>query len=282
MSCRLYVTDLDGTLLNGQGELSKFSVLHLNKLIDLGVNITVASARNLKSIRNILNNVTFQIPVISLNGGFISDIKKQKHLKIQAIDHKLAEGIYELLPEGVLISTHHRGLEKLYYDKKKTPGMEQYVLDREKALNEKVLRCQHFFDLKEKDIMAFTIITNKVKALEIQNLLKLKFGDTVIIEAWEDMYYKPWYWVSVHSQEATKAKGLNELIKILSEPINEIIVFGDQMNDLEMFKYADSAYAVDNAIEIIKAHATGVIGHHQNDGVVKKILELEGYPYDLV
>ena len=41
----LFVTDLDGTLINSKREVPKKSVEILNKLIDKGVNFTVATAR---------------------------------------------------------------------------------------------------------------------------------------------------------------------------------------------------------------------------------------------
>ena len=41
----LFVTDLDGTLLNSNKEVSIKSTEILNKLIDNGVNFTVATAR---------------------------------------------------------------------------------------------------------------------------------------------------------------------------------------------------------------------------------------------
>ena len=42
----LYVSDLDGTLLDGEGKLPSDSIKRLNRLIDKGLNFTVATARN--------------------------------------------------------------------------------------------------------------------------------------------------------------------------------------------------------------------------------------------
>jgi Cof subfamily protein (haloacid dehalogenase superfamily) len=49
--------------------------------------------------------------------------------------------------------------------------------------------------------------------------------------------------------------------------------FGDGMNDLEMFKMADEAYAVENAVPELKALATAVIGSNDEDAVAKWLLE---------
>ena len=46
-------------------------------------------------------------------------------------------------------------------------------------------------------------------------------------------------------------------------------MFGDRKNDLDMFRFADEAYAVQNADEELKAVATEIIGCNDEDGVAK-------------
>ncbi len=48
---------------------------------------------------------------------------------------------------------------------------------------------------------------------------------------------------------------------------DRLVVFGDGKNDIDMFKIADEAYAVENAVSELKAVATGIIGSNENDGV---------------
>ena len=45
------------------------------------------------------------------------------------------------------------------------------------------------------------------------------------------------------------------------------------MNDHDMFKMADEAYAVSNAVEELKEIATDVIGYNYEDAVAKWLLE---------
>ena len=51
----------------------------------------------------------------------------------------------------------------------------------------------------------------------------------------------------------------------------ELIVFGDQINDIKMFRIAARAVAVANAHPDVKRHATHVIGSNEEDSVVKYI-----------
>ncbi len=52
---------------------------------------------------------------------------------------------------------------------------------------------------------------------------------------------------------------------------DKIIAFGDSENDLPLAEIADEFYAVSNATDIVKQHATAVIGSCFEDGVVKFI-----------
>ena len=55
----------------------------------------------------------------------------------------------------------------------------------------------------------------------------------------------------------------------------KVVVFGDSVNDLPMFRAADESYAVANALEELKGIATGVIGRNDEDAVAH-FLETRG------
>ena len=54
---------------------------------------------------------------------------------------------------------------------------------------------------------------------------------------------------------------------------SKVISFGDSINDIPMFEVSDECYAVENAVDELKAVATGIIESNQNDGVAKWLLE---------
>lgn len=275
----LYVTDLDGTLLNSQGKLSEYSVAALNHLIDNDVLITFATARSLGDLCEIMKDVKVQLPVVTFNGGYISDVRTKLHLKKCFISNDISESIYNLLSQdvGVLVSYNRGNDDLISYDNISSKGMSDYILQRESTLKKSLDKFERF-DFK--DVMAFTVIYEKEKVLYLKNELIHKYGDTIKIEAWEDMYFKSWYWLTIHNMDATKGKALQKLREMVDITFDRLVVFGDQMNDLDMIKGADCSFAVENAVETIKENAHDVIGHHNQDSVVNKILELEGMSYD--
>jgi phosphoserine phosphatase len=51
----------------------------------------------------------------------------------------------------------------------------------------------------------------------------------------------------------------------------DLVVFGDDWNDIPMFRRAGTAIAVANAAEELKAHADAVIGSNDEDSVVRHV-----------
>lgn len=74
----LFVSDLDGTLLNNSAEVSPESAILLNKSIENGINFTIATARTPATIVNILKDINIKLPIITMNGSAIYDIKNDK------------------------------------------------------------------------------------------------------------------------------------------------------------------------------------------------------------
>ena len=67
----MYVTDLDGTLLNQKDRINKKSLEIINGLVEEGMLFTYATARSLVSASVVTEGLTTKIPVIAYNGAFI-------------------------------------------------------------------------------------------------------------------------------------------------------------------------------------------------------------------
>ena len=116
---RLYVSDLDGTLLNNEANLSEFSRRTLHRLLQNGLPFTVASARSVVSIRAMLKGLKLTLPVVEFNGAFLSDLETGHHEVINSIEPAIVEDVYKLLHhyECVpFISTFNGGEDCVYYN----------------------------------------------------------------------------------------------------------------------------------------------------------------------
>ncbi|MDR1699603.1 MAG: HAD family hydrolase, partial [Lachnoclostridium sp.] len=81
----LYISDLDGTLLNEKAVLSDYTIDSLNDMIGRGMNFTIATARTPATVLDIMSEVKLSIPAILMNGVLIYDFAKNEYLKVRRI-----------------------------------------------------------------------------------------------------------------------------------------------------------------------------------------------------
>lgn len=77
--------------------------------------------------------------------------------------------------------------------------------------------------------------------------------------------YRPEYFCEIMPRKATKANAILKLKALWR--CDRVVSFGDAINDLSMFRISDECYAVENAVEELKAASTGVIKSNDADGV---------------
>jgi hydroxymethylpyrimidine pyrophosphatase-like HAD family hydrolase len=77
----------------------------------------------------------------------------------------------------------------------------------------------------------------------------------------------------VHDKRASKDQAIQILIDRLGISKNELTVFGDNSNDIKMFKLAGQSIAVSNATDELKQYATQIMGTNEEDSVVRYILK---------
>ena len=82
--------------------------------------------------------------------------------------------------------------------------------------------------------------------------------------------YRPEYWCEIMPASASKANAIRKLKEMWG--CSRVVSFGDAVNDLPMFDMSDECYAVSNAVEELKAAATGIIGSNEEDGVAVWLL----------
>ena len=77
--------------------------------------------------------------------------------------------------------------------------------------------------------------------------------------------------LEAYSSEASKANGIKFLERYIEH--DNLVCFGDNLNDIPMFELADEAYATANAVDELKEMATAVIGSCDEDGVARFLEE---------
>jgi len=267
----LIVFDLDGTLLNSSGQLSKFSQDTLAALAQRGIAYTVATGRSLHASRQLLQGQGFRLPQVFKNGVMIWNPENdayshQSYLNLDEVQHVLEAALAQQLTP--FIFTFEPGNRHAIYHGPLQNDLEA-MLARQ-FLDHKGVALRSLAELPaEAEITNISAIglPTAVSAIEqlIQNELHLV---AYVGTAWED---KNWRWIDVHHANASKGAAIDSLRQQLG--LTRVVCFGDSDNDLSMFACADEAYAPANATDEVRAAATAVIGHHDEDGIARFLRE---------
>ncbi len=273
---QLYVSDLDGTLLSSGAVLSQFSLDNLRRLLKEGLQFTVASARAFNEIKPVLGDLPIKLPVIAINGAYLTDYQTEKHLIINRLEKGIAQQIFDIIRSRNLwpfITTFNGSEDRLYYQTLGHPAM-QWFYDALVTLKDKRLQeTKKLSGAMHETVIAMAVMGDKEPIGELAAFLKVQFPGQLENFYFENPYSPGFWWLTIHDKKACKSIALKELMEITGTQREQLTVFGDHINDIGMFKLAGTAVAVANAEEQVKAVATEIIGSNQDDSVVRYLLE---------
>ena len=275
----IYVSDLDGTLLRNDGTISPYSRQKLIELLDAGVNVTIASARSIPSLKHVLNGIPFRLPVIEINGAFITDFATGKHLIVNDIDNNTLEDVYKYITAFnclPFISAFDGEQDRLYYQSTPNKGMEWYLQDRINCKDDRLMQIDNLRETFFDHVVAFTVINTRRQLINLAKKMKADFAGRLEMHFFENPYSPPWHWLTIHDKRSCKSHAAKELLDLTGFTMDQMVVFGDNLNDVNMFKMAHKAIAVKNASDEIRHLAHEVIGTNEQDSVIKYILKKEG------
>ncbi|WP_088068794.1 Cof-type HAD-IIB family hydrolase [Gottfriedia luciferensis] len=249
------VLDLDGTLLNSNKEVSKRNLEAIRSIHKAGIPIIIATARPPRTIKYLLPKEIQEIAIfVYYNGALIinSELQINEHY---SIDSKLNNQIIEYL-----------------------------------MINEP----QHLFSIEVNDTWysyqnidyrSFIQVTEKPEIIELLKI-KLKSPTKILvshlknIEAFTNRFSDKVNIITTDSNQLTQIMGLGvskesalaNLAKRLEITLEKTMVFGDDFNDLGLFKLCGIPIAMDNAIDELKGIAKKITTSNDEDGVAN-ILE---------
>lgn len=266
----VFVSDLDGTLLQPDGTLSSKSEGIVRDALANGVAFTVASARSLFSMRAILGDLPFRLPVLSFNGGYVSDYQTGTHLKVWGIPVEEVSILRQCLSAHKLdpfVSTYGSGEDHLYVGLERSPAMEWFYEERRRENDTRLKVLEDIRHAFTETVTCVSVMGSMDHLSALERDLTLSLGGQVQVHLFENLYARGTFWLTIHPKEATKAQGLEFMLEQTGLSGSKLVVFGDHMNDYEMFQMADEALAVENAEQDLKAVASSVLGPNHEDSV---------------
>ena len=262
----LYVTDLDGTLLNKQSRINEESIQIINDLIGQGMLFTYATARSLVSASVVAQGLSTDIPVIAYNGAFIIHPSTGKIRSQESFGAEESQDVTDVVEKygiSTLVYSYVEGAEKVsWLTERENEGIKNYLSARK---GDRRLRpVSKLEDLYQGDMFYFTCVGEQEELAPVYDIFSrdCRFRCTI-----QQELYRQEYFCEIMPAKATKAEAVRKLKRLWD--CDKVVSFGDAVNDIPMFEASDECYAVENAVDELKAIATGVIESNESDGIAK-------------
>lgn len=253
---RLIASDIDGTLVrDGGSRLDPEYYDVIRELRRRGVWFAGASGRQWVGIERLFEPVREEILYLSDNGAYIGRLGEEPLLRV--IDRNLCVALAE--------------------DIRRTPGLVPlvsgpdtlYVETEDEAFVDWLLNGYRFHIQRVEDITRVEGPFIKVSAFTRRGIresvkdLMARYGGRLQMTLAGEM------WMDCMGPGVSKGQAVGVLQERMGILPRETMVFGDQMNDVEMMKRARYSFAVSNALPEVKAAARFRADANVRDGVLK-------------
>jgi Cof subfamily protein (haloacid dehalogenase superfamily) len=270
---RLYVSDLDGTLLNSKQEIDGKSIDAINGMIGRGMNFTIATARSYESVRTLTGELHLKLPLILNNGALVYDPAADAYLMKRVIAPETLRELIGLFDrEGVsfFVNAFDAAGNSRMYNRGVYNAIERnYVDERLKRGDKRLMLFSDIEELGPIECITFSAFNRKKTVKRMIHLLKGR--KDVACHFYNDSY-SDGYIVEITDRLADKRTGLEFLRRYLGADV--VTCFGDNFNDIGMFKASDRSCAVFNACADLKRIADVVIGSNEKGGVAAYLAEI--------
>lgn len=261
-SKKMIVVDLDGTLLNINQGCSNRTKKYLKRLKDFGYIIVIATGRVLRSAVTVTGGAEFANYVIASSGAVIYDMNNSKIIKENRISLDTVKNICNSYCDDDFkcinvcnLFNHYKYLKNQNYMnafEKKIDNIDTFLRNNNDIVNVTVHLKNN--SLIDKYYNMFN--SNDVDVLIMQD----SFGLEKCIE--------------IFKKGVSKYNAIKVIMDLENISNENVIAFGDGLNDVDMVKLSGIGVAMGNALDDVKEVSDYVTISHNNDGV---IYFLKGY-----
>lgn len=223
---------MDGTLLNSKHQVSNRFFELFEALKSRGILFVAASGRQYHSMVDKLDAIKDDILVIAENGALVK--QKEEELLVTPLHTHLQS---QLLSTVEKINGAHAmlcGKYTSYFDGKSSAFLEQLkeyysnyeIVSSYGDVSDEILKIAVFHPTSAEEHIFPAVQT-------LEDKIKVKVSGQ--------------NWVDLNHSNANKGYALQHVMKRFGLSSNNVMVFGDYNNDLEMLAVADYSFAMENA-----------------------------------
>ena len=273
----LIFSDLDGTLLNKDSQLTKYSITVIKRLTMRGHLFCLTTARPKRNSIHFYNKLNLSTPLVNYNGSWIH-IPNNDNFK--PINFCIGvDVLYKIFTNKKILSL----IDNVIFE---TYNGTFLLKSNKKSIPLKQLK---------KTLSKFNVYTTKKINFVQKDFSNLKFGAwSVLISLFDEknanlvmnlvrdithcVYIRQWSVkkigsiLEINSAFTNKALAMQYIADYYGIPYSRCYCFGDSENDKQILKFVENSYAVKNAEPIAKQAAKNIIKWTNNQDAVAKTL----------
>jgi Cof subfamily protein (haloacid dehalogenase superfamily) len=255
----LVISDVDGTLVTPDKEITPASVRAVYRLADRGIGFTVVSSRPPAGLRMLVEPLSLSLPMGAFSGATIVDpdlATIEEHVipaaaarRSVAMLSEAGADVWIFTADGWLI----RNADGAYVAK-----------ERRTILAEPIVVA----DFSPHLARAFKVVGSSrdfARLAECETAIRAALGGEASVALSQP------YYLDITPPGRDKGTFVEALSRQLAVPPSAIAVLGDMTNDLAMFRKAGLSIAMGNATDAVKACATHATAANTDDGFAKAI-----------
>lgn len=277
---KLFISDFDGTLLDDMHMLSDETKQAIHDLRESGVSFMPASGRDYTAIQQIMQPIGVKVKCIALNGGEFFDNDGKVLISYKLPKEKTLQ-VHEIIDKYDVITDYYLENDRvtLVQDNVKATYLDYYMRSANKPMKD-ILHLFNELDFDNvvvsvKDInrvaevgvvkieSQFANLEERKKCLE-----ELKAIDGIAVTS---SYGSN---VEILSAQSTKGDMAESVCELYGYKKEEIVVIGDNYNDMSMITKFPNSYAMGNAVGEVKEAAKYQADTNRNHGVAKVMYEV--------
>lgn len=283
---KLVAIDLDGTLLNSYGLVSKKNKEIIEKAVAEGKEIVLASGRPVSSVRSFANEIGANGYIICGNGSMLYDLKNEKIIYDKFIEKQKALQIIKICEENSIyynLYTENLTIAKsLNYNVMVYNNENQNKTD-DKKTNIKIVSdiYKYIEEAQDVNVLKITIcddnqiifggIIRKLREIKDIDVLDVSHMARKTIKTGTEEVKVEYFYTEITSQNVNKWNAIEKLAQELNIEKEEIVAIGDNINDKEMIKNAGLGIIMGNSAPYMKEFADVEVADNNSDGVAEAI-----------
>lgn len=272
MTKTLYVSDLDGTLLNSNAEVSARTAATPNRLIsDHGAMFTIATARTPATVVALMEHIDTRLPLIVMAGGAVWDNKARDYACVSTLDRGAAGSLLALFARhGInpFVYRHHGSQIHVHHVEAMTAAERRFIAPRIGTPYKRLFTDAALSADDPDDVMLMFAIGSFGKMRAMADDID-RCGVACSYNCYHDVDDPGTGLLDIYRPGTTKAAAIRRVADACGA--GRIVVFGDNLNDISMRDVADRSVAVGNAFDEVKAAFDEVTGTNDEDAVARWI-----------